>query len=48
MKVRCSRCGADIEEEDAYEVGTEKICEDCYLDMQNSQRPLVRRVRRNF
>jgi transcription initiation factor IIE alpha subunit len=37
MKLTCSRCGAELEEKDAYEIGKEKVCEDCYLDMQMPQ-----------
>lgn len=34
MKLRCSRCGAEIEQEDAYDIREGKVCEDCYLDEQ--------------
>jgi hypothetical protein len=39
MKLRCSKCGVEIEEKDAYDIKGEKVCEDCCLDMQMAQHP---------
>ena len=32
MKLACERCGACVDEEDSYELGNERVCEDCYFD----------------
>jgi len=32
MKLECERCGACVDEEDSYELGNERVCEDCYFD----------------
>ncbi|MHC1596253.1 MAG: hypothetical protein ACXQTO_05325 [Candidatus Syntropharchaeales archaeon] len=37
--MKCARCGTEIDEEDTYELGKEKVCEDCFLDAQTPQHP---------
>ncbi|MHC1582313.1 MAG: hypothetical protein ACXQT5_04895 [Candidatus Syntropharchaeia archaeon] len=37
--MKCARCGTEIDEEDTYELGKEKVCEDCFLDTQMPQHP---------
>lgn len=37
--MKCARCGAEIEEKDAYELNGEKVCEDCYFDKMMPQHP---------
>ena len=32
MRLKCERCGACVDEEDSYELGNERVCEDCYFD----------------
>jgi len=39
MKLKCAICGANVEEEDSYELGSEKVCEDCCLDGMMPQNP---------
>ncbi len=37
--MKCARCGAEIDERDAYELGGERVCEDCYFDSMMPQHP---------
>jgi len=37
--MKCARCGTEIDEGDFYELGKEKVCEDCFLDAQMPQHP---------
>ncbi len=39
MRLKCERCGACVDEEDSYELGNERICEDCYIDSAMPQHP---------
>ncbi len=39
MKLKCERCGAEVDEEDSYEFGNERVCEDCYFDSKMPQHP---------
>ncbi|VUT27811.1 MAG: hypothetical protein SYNGOMJ08_00362 [Candidatus Syntrophoarchaeum sp. GoM_oil] len=39
MKLKCARCGANLEEEDSYELRAEKVCEDCLFDSMMPQNP---------
>ena len=39
MRLKCGRCGAYMAEEDSYELGNERICEDCYIDSAMPQHP---------
>lgn len=39
MMLKCERCGAEVDEEDFYELGNERICEDCYFDSVMPQHP---------
>jgi len=39
MKLKCEMCGAEIKEDNSYDLGNEKICEDCYLDHVMPQNP---------
>ena len=39
MRLKCERCGACVDEEDSYELGNERICEDCYMDSAMPQHP---------
>ncbi len=32
MKLKCEKCGSEVDEEDSYELGNEQVCEDCYFD----------------
>jgi transcription initiation factor IIE alpha subunit len=32
MRFACERCGDCVDEEDSYELGNERVCEDCYFD----------------
>ena len=37
MKLKCEKCGTEVDEEDSYKLGNEKVCEDCYFDSAMSQ-----------
>nr|CBH38917.1 conserved hypothetical protein [uncultured archaeon] len=37
MRLKCERCGAEVEEEDSYELRNERVCEDCYFDTKMPQ-----------
>lgn len=37
MRLKCERCGAEVDQEDSYELGNERVCEDCYFDSNVSQ-----------
>ena len=39
MKIKCERCGAEVEEEDSYMLRDERVCEDCYFDSAMPQHP---------
>jgi len=39
MRLKCERCGACVDEEDSYELGNKRICEDCYMDSAMPQHP---------
>ena len=39
MMLRCERCGAEVEDEDSYMLGDERVCEDCYFDSAMPQHP---------
>ena len=39
MRLKCERCGDYMAEEDSYELGNERICEDCYIDSAMPQNP---------
>ena len=33
--MKCQKCGAEISEQDAYELKGAKLCEDCYIEIVN-------------
>lgn len=37
--MRCEKCQADVPEEEIYEHGTQKICEDCYIEAMTRPQP---------
>ena len=39
MKLKCEKCGTEVDEEDSYKLGNEKVCEDCYFDSAMPQNP---------
>ncbi|MDF2955689.1 MAG: hypothetical protein OD815_001305 [Candidatus Alkanophagales archaeon MCA70_species_2] len=39
MRVKCARCGVEVDEEDMYEMSGERVCEDCYFDSMMPQHP---------
>jgi len=39
MKIKCEKCGAEVDEEDSYELRDERVCEDCYFDSAMPQHP---------
>jgi len=39
MKLKCEKCGSEVNEEDSYELGNEQVCEDCYIDSAKPQHP---------
>ncbi len=39
MKLKCARCGAEVDEEDSCRIGNEKVCEDCCFDSMMPQNP---------
>ncbi len=38
-KMKCARCGAEVDEEDVYDLKGEKVCEDCYFDEHMPRHP---------
>jgi len=39
MRLKCERCGVEVDEEDSYELRNERVCEDCYFDSAMPQHP---------
>jgi transcription initiation factor IIE alpha subunit len=39
MKLKCEKCGTEVDEEDSYKLGNEQVCEDCYFDSAMPQNP---------
>jgi len=39
MRLKCVRCGVEVDEEDSYELRNERVCEDCYFDSAMPQHP---------
>ena len=39
MRLKCERCGAEVEDEDSYVLRDERVCEDCYFDSAMPQNP---------
>ncbi|MGP8329769.1 MAG: hypothetical protein ACT6FF_05580 [Methanosarcinaceae archaeon] len=39
MKLKCEKCGSEVDEEDSYELENEQVCEDCYFDSAMPQHP---------
>ena len=39
MRLKCERCGAEVEDEDSYMLRDERVCEDCYFDSAMPQHP---------
>ena len=39
MRLKCKRCGAEVEDGDSYVLKDERVCEDCYIDSAMPQNP---------
>jgi len=39
LRLKCERCGAEVEDEDSYMLRNERVCEDCYFDSAMPQHP---------
>lgn len=39
MKLKCEKCGAEVEDGDSYVLKDERVCEDCYIDSAMPQHP---------
>ncbi len=39
MKLKCEKCGVEVEDEDSYMLKDKRVCEDCYIDSAMPQDP---------